>query len=197
MRAAATPLSWQVCGLHERGEERRVSALNEGQPYTVGSDGPATGFPLVIREGPERKRLENDLTAPRTTRNGAVMSERPAVILLVDDDPDTRDMYAWALETHGFRVVHAATAAAGITAAATERPDVVVSDFKLPGADGFVLAARVRDTAALAGTPLILLSGHAFSGPDGERAGQLFDRVLLKPVLPDHLIGEIQRQLDV
>lgn len=123
------------------------------------------------------------------------MSERGAVILLVDDDGDTREMYAWALETHGFRVVHAATAAAGITVAVAERPDVVVSDFKLPGADGFVLAAHVRETAELAATPLILLSGHAFSGPDGDRADRLFDRVLLKPVLPDHLVGEIQRQL--
>jgi CheY-like chemotaxis protein len=94
-------------------------------------------------------------------------------------------------------VVHAATAAAGITAASVERPDVVVSDFKLPGGDGFVLAARVRDTAELSGTPLILLSGHEFTGADGARAGQLFNRVLLKPVLPDHLIGEIQRQLDI
>ena len=123
------------------------------------------------------------------------MSDRAALILLVDDDGDTRDMYAWALETHGYRVVHAGTAAAGISVAAAERPDVVVSDFKLPGDDGFVLAAHVRDTAELAATPLILLSGHAFSGADGARADQLFDCVLLKPVLPDHLIGEIQRQL--
>lgn len=125
------------------------------------------------------------------------MSVRPPVILLVDDDRDTRDMYAWALETRGYRVVHAATAAAGITLAAAERPDVVVSDFTLQGDDGFVLAARVRDTAELADTPLILLSGHVFTGADGARADQLFDCVLLKPVLPDHLIGEIQRQLDV
>lgn len=125
------------------------------------------------------------------------MSERRVVILLVDDDGDTRDMYAWALETHGFRVVHAANADAGITVASIERPDVVVSDFKLPGDDGFVLAARVRGTAELSSTPLILLSGQVFSGADGARADQLFNCVLLKPVLPDHLIGEIQRQLDI
>jgi DNA-binding response OmpR family regulator len=119
------------------------------------------------------------------------MSARPILILLVDDDGDTREMYAWALETHGFRVVHAATAAAGFTLAAAERPDAVVSDFKLQGDDGFVLAAHVRETAELADTPLILLSGHAFTGDDVDRADTLFDRVLLKPVLPDHLIGEI------
>jgi CheY-like chemotaxis protein len=119
------------------------------------------------------------------------MSERAPLILLVDDDRDTRDMYAMALETCGYRVAHADSAAAGITLASAERPDVVVSDFTLPGEDGFVFAAHVRETAELADTPMILLSGHVFSGADEDRAVRLFDRVLLKPVLPDNLVGEI------
>jgi len=118
------------------------------------------------------------------------MTELP-LILLVDDDRDTREMYAWALETGGFRVIQAATAADGITLAAADPPDVVVSDFTLPDGNGFGLAVRVRETAELADTPLILLTGHVFSGKEQRRAVELFDRVLLKPVLPDHLVGEI------
>jgi two-component system OmpR family response regulator len=121
----------------------------------------------------------------------AVMTERPPLVLLVDDDRDTREMYGWALETRGFRVVQAATAAAGITLATAEPPDVVVSDFSLPDGNGFGLAAHVRETAGLAGIPLILLSGHGLTGDAETRADALFDRVLLKPVLPDHLIDEI------
>lgn len=119
------------------------------------------------------------------------MTERLPLILLVDDDRDTREMYAWALETCGFRVIQAATAAGGITAATADPPDVVVTDFTLPDGDGFGLAAQMRAAAGLAETPLILLSGHAFSGDAAGRAVGLFDRVLLKPVLPDHLISEI------
>jgi two-component system CheB/CheR fusion protein len=119
------------------------------------------------------------------------MSARAPVILLVDDDTDTRDMYGFALGVRGFRVLGAANAAAGMALAIAERPDVVVSDFTLPGDDGFVLAARLRGTAALAGTRLILVSGRAFTGGSGDQALQLFDRVLMKPVLPDHLIDEI------
>ena len=124
------------------------------------------------------------------------MTDRPPLVLLVDDDRDTREMYAWALETRGFRVAHAATAADGITLATAEPPDVVVSDFTLPDGDGFGLAAHVRGTAELANTPLILLSGHAFTGDAEARAVALFDRVLLKPVLPDNLIGEIVPLVD-
>ena len=134
------------------------------------------------------------------------MRNRP-LVLMVDDDVDTRDMYAWSLQARGFDVVGAGTAAKGGDLAERDRPDVVITDFTLPGADGFTLASRIRATPAVADTPVILVSGRAFVGSSGERAMELFDRVLLKPVLPDQLIetmvpllldrtsAQLQRQL--
>jgi CheY-like chemotaxis protein len=118
------------------------------------------------------------------------MNEHPS-ILLVDDDEDTREMYAWSLEARGFEVAGAGTAAGAFAMAESRRPDVIITDFTLPGEDGFVLAQRVRSAAALRDTPMVLVSGRAFVAGSGERAMEIFDRVLLKPVLPDELIGEI------
>lgn len=110
---------------------------------------------------------------------------------MVDDDVDTREMYAWCLSARGFDVVSAARVAEGAAAAESHRPDVIVTDFTLPGEDGFALATRVRASADLADTPMILVSGRSFFGDSGDRAMQLFDRVLLKPVLPDQLLADI------
>ena len=118
------------------------------------------------------------------------MRNRP-VVLMVDDDIDTREMYAWSLEARGFAVVCAGTAASGVDLALGTRPDVIVTDFTLPGEDGFALATRVRGSEALSTIPMVLVSGRAFVGDSGDRALQLFDRVLLKPVLPDQLIADI------
>lgn len=118
------------------------------------------------------------------------MNRQPSV-LLVDDDVDTREMYGWSLEARGFAVTAAGAVASAAALAAQHRPDVIVTDFTLPGADGFELAVRIRESAALRDTPIVLVSGRAFVGDSGDRAMRLFDRVLLKPVLPDHLIGEI------
>lgn len=118
------------------------------------------------------------------------MRKRP-LVLLVDDDLDTREMYAWSLEARGFDVVGAARVAEGFALAQAQRPDAIVTDYTLPGEDGFVLAERVRGDAALASTPTVLVSGRAFVGDSGERASALFDRILLKPVLPDQLIENI------
>ncbi len=118
------------------------------------------------------------------------MTARPRV-LLVDDDVDTRDMYAWSLEARGFDVLSAGNAAIATAMAVERRPDAIVTDFTLPGEDGFVLATRIRAARGLQDTPMVLVSGRAFVGNTGERAMEVFDRVLLKPVLPDDLIGEI------
>ena len=119
------------------------------------------------------------------------MRTPPAYIVLVDDDADTREMYAWSLEARGFEVAGAGTVAQAIERADARRPDLIVTDFTLPGEDGFMLASRIRASRTLADTPMVLVSGRAFVAGSGERALELFDRVLLKPVMPDDLIGEI------
>lgn len=118
------------------------------------------------------------------------MNAQPRV-LLVDDDADTREMYGWSLEARGFDVIGAATVAHAAKLASERRPDVIVTDFTLPGEDGLALASRIRESQVLSNTPIVLVSGRAFVGDAAERALSLFDRVLVKPVLPDHLISEI------
>lgn len=118
------------------------------------------------------------------------MNAQPSV-LIVDDDVDTREMYGWSLEARGFDVIGAGSVAHAAHLAAERRPDVIVTDFTLPGEDGLALASRIRESGTLSNTPIVLVSGRAFVGDSAERALQLFDRVLVKPVLPDHLISEI------
>jgi CheY-like chemotaxis protein len=118
------------------------------------------------------------------------MRSRP-LLLMVDDDVDTREMYQWCLEARGFDVVTAGTSHQGLRLAESQRPDGVVTDFTLPGEDGFVLASGLRAAKGIADTPIVLVSGRAFVGNSGEAAMRLFDRVLLKPVLPDQLIENL------
>ena len=118
------------------------------------------------------------------------MRKRP-LVLLVDDDLDTREMYAWSLEVRGYQVLSAISAAQGFDLARSEHPDAVVTDYTLPGEDGFVLAERLRADETLGALPLLLVSGRAFVGTSGERATALFDRILLKPVLPDQLMENV------
>jgi DNA-binding response OmpR family regulator len=109
------------------------------------------------------------------------------IILLVEDDPDTRDMYSLFLESKGMWVATAADPAAAATAVAELRPDLIVTDVGFNGrALGLEFAHAVRHAEATAHVPIVLLTGHA---PDQMPATARTDAdlLLVKPVLPDDL----------
>jgi CheY-like chemotaxis protein len=109
----------------------------------------------------------------------------------VDDDIDTREMYGWCLESSGFRVALASSSDAALAEVAREIPDAVITDYTLPGGDGFTFADALRRAPATSQIVLILVSGREFVGESRDRASKLFDCVLLKPVLPDELVRHL------
>ena len=125
------------------------------------------------------------------------MSSPPDVrplVLLVEDDRDTREMYAVALDLSGFRVAQAGTAADARSASRASRPDVVVSDLTLPDGDGCELCAEFSEDPETRHVPTIALTGRS-SDEDFDRcAAAGCARVLVKPCAPDTLaavIGEV------
>jgi len=122
------------------------------------------------------------------------MPAAPPRVLLVDDDADTREMYSWSLGARGFEVIGAGTALNALAEAGAEQPDIVVTDFSLPGMSGLELCARLREVPETA-SPIVLVSGRDFDGPAREEALKSCDAILLKPVLPDRLAEEIHRVL--
>jgi two-component system cell cycle response regulator DivK len=117
------------------------------------------------------------------------------LILLVEDDPQSRDGYAEFLELGGFRVTKSATAEDAIAAIGEVVPDAIVTDISLPGKDGFVLAQTVREHPRARHVPLVAMTAYWASDVHdrAERAG--ITATLLKPCQPEHLIAELKRVL--
>ncbi len=67
------------------------------------------------------------------------------LVLLVDDDPGIRRSVATGLELEGFRVVPASGGRAGLAAAASQRPDVVLLDLAMPDLNGLDVLRELRD----------------------------------------------------
>jgi CheY-like chemotaxis protein len=106
-----------------------------------------------------------------------------ALVLVVDDDADTREMYAEFLGDCGFGVVQARDGLAALDAVQAVHPDVVVTDAQMPGMDGLELA---RELAA-SGSPLpvIFITGRTDLTDAIERGGCA--AVLAKPCPPQAL----------
>lgn len=85
----------------------------------------------------------------------------PINVLLVDDDDAYRSVTAIALESEGCSVQEAADGYAALEAlqcALPDLPDVIVSDFDMPGLDGVALCKEVRANPAFDQVPFVLIS---------------------------------------
>ncbi|MGW0809294.1 response regulator transcription factor [Nonomuraea sp. NPDC002799] len=86
---------------------------------------------------------------------------RPAdspVVLVVDDEPNIRELLLDALELHGFRVRTAASGTEALACVDRERPALIVLDVMLPDLDGFAVAQRLRPDGD--GPPVLFLTAR-------------------------------------
>ena len=104
-------------------------------------------------------------------------------ILIVEDNPDARDVLRVLLELEGHEVETAEEGQAALEMARTKDPDIALVDIGLPGIDGYEVARRVRARDRRRPV-LIALTGYG-QPEDRRRALEAgFDDVLVKPVDP-------------
>ncbi|HET7698747.1 MAG TPA: response regulator [Vicinamibacterales bacterium] len=116
----------------------------------------------------------------------------PPIVLLVEDDADTRDMYSLFLETSGMWVATAADPTAAADAVVELKPDIIVTDLEFHGErqGGLEFAQALKRDSATSHVPVVLLSGRAPRDLPGEQRRDA-DLFLVKPVLPEDLFTHI------
>ena len=120
---------------------------------------------------------------------------RQALVLVVEDYQDAREMYAAYLQFSGFRVAEATNGLEAIEKALELRPDIILMDLALPKMDGWEATRRLKSDDRTKHIPIVALTGHALAGhAEGARQAGC-DAFVTKPCLPDALVAEIQRML--
>lgn len=114
-------------------------------------------------------------------------------VLLVDDEPDTLAVYAMLLEMAGYHVMKALDGVQAIEALGDATPDVIVTDWMMPGINGKALCDKLRQPGSVHAMIPIIVSSAAMNAPDG--AQTLYDEFLRKPLIIDDLIAGIERVL--
>ena len=115
----------------------------------------------------------------------------PHKLLIADDSAAIQQVIRLAFDGEPIDVVAADDGAAAIDAVTRESPDIVLVDASLPGTDGYDLAGRLRDDAAHAAVPVVLLTG-AFEPVDRARADAVGCRdVLVKPFAPGDVVARV------
>lgn len=121
-----------------------------------------------------------------------LMSEGP-LVLIVENDPATRNFYRDALSRDGFTVDEAHNGHQALEKALTSPPSLVVLDIAVPGIDGIELCRRLRADERTAGVPVLAITAYEERHyPDRARTAGA-NQVLLKPCAADDLILEARR----
>jgi len=111
-------------------------------------------------------------------------------VLLVEDNPDNRDIYGTFLRHHGFTVVEAADGAEGVRLARVCLPGVVLMDVGLPVLDGLEATRLIKADPATADIPVVALTAHAMESDRRAALDAGCDGYLAKP-------AELSRVLEV
>lgn len=111
-------------------------------------------------------------------------------ILVVDDEPDGRDLLTTVLTQSGAKVTTAATAADALEKLQQLKPDLLVSDIEMPGEDGYSLIRKVRSLKKSQGgrIPAIALTAHTKLSDRMRALSAGFQMHIPKPVEPAELI---------
>lgn len=114
-----------------------------------------------------------------------------ALILLVEDFDDAREMYRDYLTFSGFRVETASDGQEAIEKARALSPHLILMDLSLPGIDGWEATRLLKADPATRHLVIVALSAHALAA-EGERARAAgCDGFIAKPCLPPDLVAHV------
>jgi len=118
------------------------------------------------------------------------------LILVADDNRDTREMYTMYLGMVGYAVLAAVDGHDAILQARRQRPDLILMDLQMPRMDGWAAIRQLQSDRKTATIPVIILTGHELR--DYLKHSAIAEGAcsfLRKPVLPERLEQEIAQHV--
>jgi DNA-binding response OmpR family regulator len=110
-------------------------------------------------------------------------------VLLIEDDASFRKAVSDVLSLEGYEIIQAPSGKAGILSAQNEMPDLIVLDLIMPGMKGLEVCQFLKQDAATARLPIIILTGNDKEGQDIACLDMGADDYLTKPVKSERLLA--------
>ncbi|MBI4845713.1 MAG: response regulator [Candidatus Omnitrophica bacterium] len=117
---------------------------------------------------------------------------RKQKILIIDDEPDIRDVLKITLECEGFEVIEAKDGVDGLEKVHKTSPDLVILDYKMPKMDGHEVCQILKKDILLRHMPIIMLTGKGEIQDKVKGINAGADDYMVKPFEPQELVARIK-----
>jgi len=163
------------------------STASSGSPHSGSADSSQAGLTASPPPGSPQAGLWHD-----HGKNGDVRADLSGIrVLVVDDEPDAREMFAKILERAGAVVMTASSARAALKVIRDEMPHVLISDIAMPDRDGYELIRDVRELMPESRLPAIALTAYAREEDRRRAITHGFQTHLTKPIEPATLVEAV------
>jgi CheY-like chemotaxis protein len=114
--------------------------------------------------------------------------------LVVEDDPNSRELLRRALEGEGWKVQTAENGRAALDAVAGQRPGVILLDLMMPEMDGFEFVSALRKQPEGRNIPIVVITAKDLTADDRLRLNGYVSRILQKSAFQiENLLSEVGR----
>jgi len=165
----------------------RFCQMMGGEISAASEPGGGTTFTIRL---PARVKVQPPAAAPLIDLPEPMVSEGSSTVLVIEDDPATRDLLKRFLSKDGFRVKTVSEGEEGLRLARELQPDVITLDVMMPGLDGWAVLTELKADPALADIPVVMLTfvdnknlGYALGASD----------YLTKPIQRERLLAVLEK----
>jgi CheY-like chemotaxis protein len=113
-------------------------------------------------------------------------------VLVSDDEIHIVHVVAIKLRNNGYEVVTASSGTEAFELVGTEKPDMIVTDYQMPGMTGLELVEKLRQSESTKDIPVILLTARSFAIEEETKQQLRISECLSKPFSPKELLLKIE-----
>jgi CheY-like chemotaxis protein len=117
------------------------------------------------------------------------------VVYFIDDSATMREVIKIAFRRENIEVVACHDGDSALAQMLQQKPDVVITDVIMPGKDGYEVCQNIKQNPAMAGTPVVLMSGVVNRQVAEKAFAVKADELIRKPFQPGDLIGRVKQLL--